>query len=193
MNPHSPDVVVNERKQHWLRVEQLLDGALDLEADELSAFLDTACAGDAGLRADVESLLAADRNAPDFLDGDAADLVFEAGVETPLSLEGQRLGAYRVLNEIGRGGMSTVHLGERADGQFQQRVAIKVLLRDFASGEPGRRFHKERQILAGLEHPGIVRIQDGGIAHDGRPYLVMEYIEGERIDRHCDRHDLSIS
>jgi eukaryotic-like serine/threonine-protein kinase len=184
---------MSDRQVRWRRVETLLDRVLELSNDEVALILDEECAGDPELRSEIESLLEADRKAPQFLDGEAVDLLGTDIRRLGGSLEGERLGPWRVVHEIGRGGMSAVYLGERADGQYEQRVAIKVLRRDIASGELGRRFHRERQILATLEHPLIVRIQDGGITGDGRPYLVMDYIDGERIDRHCDRLRLSIA
>jgi serine/threonine-protein kinase len=105
---------------------------------------------------------------------------------------GERIGAYRVLGELGRGGMATVLLAERADGAFRHRVALK-LLRSGAGGEDAaRRFAQERQILATLNHPSISRLLDGGIDERGRPYIVMEHVEGMPIDRFCDERRLSV-
>lgn len=105
---------------------------------------------------------------------------------------GERIGAWCVLREIGRGGMATVFLAERADGAFQQRVALK-LLRNVGGGEEAvRRFAQERQILARLNHPAIARLLDGGIDEKGRPYIVMEYVEGMPIDRFCDERRLPV-
>ena len=102
----------------------------------------------------------------------------------------ERIGPFRVVREIGRGGMGRVMLGERADGQFEQRVAIKVI----HQGAPGvlRRFVEERRILALLEHPGIARLVDGGITEQGLPYFAMELVDGEPIDRYCETHDLTL-
>ena len=103
----------------------------------------------------------------------------------------RRIGAYRVLRELGHGGMGTVYLAARADDQYQKRVAVKVI-RGLDSAEVVRHFRRERQILAGLEHPNIARLFDGGTTDDGLPYFVMECVEGEPIDRFCDEHKLSI-
>ncbi len=102
----------------------------------------------------------------------------------------ERIGNFRVIGVLGRGGMGDVYLAERADGQFEQRVALKVIQR----GAAGllRRFLDERRILASLEHPGIARLVDGGITPDGQPYFAMELVEGEPIDRYCDAHQLSV-
>jgi serine/threonine-protein kinase len=103
----------------------------------------------------------------------------------------RRIGAYRVLRELGHGGMGTVFLAARADDQYQKRVAIKVI-RGLDSAEVVRHFRRERQILAGLDQPNIARLFDGGTTDDGLPYFVMEYVEGEPIDRFCDEHKLSV-
>lgn len=108
------------------------------------------------------------------------------------SLEGQRLGRYRILRKLGAGGMGDVYLAERADDEYQQRVAIKIVRGGIFSPQIQSRLRMERQILATLQHPNIARLLDGGRAPDGTPYLVMEYIDGEPIDTYCDRRRLSI-
>jgi serine/threonine-protein kinase len=174
----------------WTRALSLFEQTLDLPPGEVAAFLDAACAGDPRLRADLDSLLEADRKAPAFLDRTP----FGLGEREPAAvLTGVRLGAYRVVREIGRGGMSTVYLGERADGEFEQRVAIKVLQQNLAGARMAERFAGERRILATLQHSAIVSIIDSGTTPDGRPYLVMEYVAGERIDRWCDARRLTIA
>jgi tetratricopeptide (TPR) repeat protein/predicted Ser/Thr protein kinase len=105
--------------------------------------------------------------------------------EEPVFREGERLGPWRVLNEIGRGGMSVVYLAERADDAFRQRVALKVLDRAPRDREARARFEQERQILASLDHPNIARLLDGGVDGRGLPYIVMELVEGQPIDRYC--------
>jgi serine/threonine-protein kinase len=105
---------------------------------------------------------------------------------------GARVGPYQVVRELGRGGMGTVYLAERADGQFQQRVAIKVLRPDMASDDILQRFDQERRILASLQHAAIARLFDGGTTDDGRPYFVMEYADGVPIDAHCDARSLPV-
>ena len=103
----------------------------------------------------------------------------------------RRIGAYKLIRELGRGGMGTVWLAARADDQFEKRVALKVV-RGSDSDEVLRFFRRERQILAGLEHPNIARLLDGGTTEDGLPYFVMEHVEGVPIDRYCDEHKLSV-
>jgi tetratricopeptide (TPR) repeat protein/predicted Ser/Thr protein kinase len=105
---------------------------------------------------------------------------------------GRRMGSYRILNLIGHGGMGSVYSAERADAAYSQKVAIKVVQGHIGSGDALKRFVRERQTLARLNHPGIARLLDGGVTEDGRPYLVMEYVEGRRIDEFCDEGKLSV-
>ena len=106
------------------------------------------------------------------------------------SLEGQRLGPYRIVRKLGSGGMGDVYLAERADDEYQQHVAIKLVRSGVSRAQVQGRLRTERQILATLQHPNIARLLDGGRAPDGTPYLVMEYIDGEPIDVYCDRRRL---
>ena len=179
----------------WLRADHLFDQALDLPPEERSAFLDRACGGDAGLRALVERLLAgaetdASRLAPGAgLEGLLQDLRSEM---EDVSLDGAMVGRYRIVRELGRGGMAVVYLAERADGQFQQQVALKLLKRGLDTDDLVARFDQERQILAMARHPGVARLLDGGVGPGGRPYLVMELVEGRPIDRYCDDERLTV-
>src|SRR5690606_16574999 len=144
---------------------------------------------------EVMSLLAADDEADDFFEGLSDKFVsplvarMDREVAPP-----ERIGPYRILREVGRGGMSTVYLAERADGQFQQQVALKIIRGGTAdeADERLQRFLAERQILASLNHPNIARLYDGGVTETNRPYFVMEYVEGEPIDAYCNRHTLSV-
>ena len=113
----------------------------------------------------------------------------ESGPSEPA---GTRVGPWRLLDEIGRGGMGTVFLAERADGEFEQRAALKLLRPAIATDEALRRFEQERQILAGLTHPGIARLLDGGRTADGHPYLAMELVDGLPIDRYCRERQLTV-
>src|SRR5215472_3394471 len=173
---------------NWERIQGLFLEAVDLGPEERKRLLDTACAGDAALRGQVESLLAYDgaeeQGMADAL-ADAAQSLF--GSE---DVTGKRLGAWRVLREIGRGGMGAVYLATRDDDQFQKRVAIKVVKRGMDTAELLSRFRRERQILANLDHPYIARLMDGGSTPEGRPFLVMEFVEGRPIDAYC--HDLGL-
>lgn len=163
----------------WARVEPILDRALELPPDRRARFLDDVCAGQAGLRGQVESLLSREQRLNGFL-----EVLPPIGPDDPDLDAGGAVGPYRVVGEIARGGMGDVYLGERADGLFERRVAIK-LLRPFLDAETTKRFEAERRILARLDHPGIARLLDAGVTAGGRPYLVCEHVEGRTIDRHC--------
>ena len=183
--------------ERWRQIESVLDDALDLPPERRVAFLDGRCARDADLRENVEQLLRACDSSEHFLEqpvaGEAAPFVALSLASADLPATGERIGAYRIIGEAGRGGMGVVYLAERDDGAFRMRVALKLVRRGAGTGDAlTRRFHDERQILASLEHPGIARIIDGGAMADGRPYLVMEYVEGTPIDRFCDDRGLDV-
>jgi eukaryotic-like serine/threonine-protein kinase len=177
--------------ERWRQVEELLEAALEREPAERGSLLDRACAGDAELRREVESLLIHSAPSEDFIEAPAyvfaADLIAGPPHE---QLENQQLGPYKILRELGRGGMGSVFLAERSDGEFQQQVALKLVRRGFADPDLTRRFRRERQILASLNHPNVARLLDGGVSADGEPFLVMEYVDGVRIDDYCDERDL---
>ena len=177
--------------ERFRRVDTIFDAAVDLPTDAQVAYIDRAAAGDTALRDEVLGLLRAYHRS-DIFDSAAADLaapILEAAVNLAGPLPDQ-IGAFRVVREIGRGGMGRVYLGERADGEFEQRVALKLI----QQSAPGivRRFVEERRILARLDHPGIARLVDGGITAGGLPYFAMELVEGEPIDRYCESRQLTI-
>ncbi len=167
------------------RVEILFVDVLTQPPEARSSYLAARCASEPELLREVPSLLAAHEEAEAFLDSPAT-----MPLETASALE--RVGPYRVLEELGHGGMGTVFLAERADGQYEQQVAIKVVRVGLGAEVIARRFQAERQILARLQHPNIATLLDGGTTDDGRPYLVMEYIDGTRIDTYCRDHNFSI-
>jgi serine/threonine-protein kinase len=182
----------------WHRLEQVLDAALTRDPADREAALAESCSGDPELRAEAEALLARLSAAEGFLASPpvaaAAALVAEAREErTAPDLAGRRIGAYRTLKQLGQGGMSRVFLAERADGAFEQQVALKLLRPGLDSDIDLERLRAERQILATLNHPNIARLLDGGMTEEGRPYLVLEYVDGQPIDRYCDTHALSVS
>jgi tetratricopeptide (TPR) repeat protein len=163
----------------WSSVKRLFEEALKLPAAERGAFL-TAQNEDEGVLAEVRSLLSVYEESPDFLDGANS------------AQTGKRIGAWRLVREIGRGGMGVVWEAQRADQHYEQRVAIKLLPAGLLSSAEVARFREERQILARLNHPGIAHLLDGGATEDGSPYLVMEYIEGERLDDWIERSKPSL-
>ncbi len=177
--------------ERWHRIDELLQAALDREPEERSRFLDAACAGDPSLRENVEKLLAADARCRGILD-QPPRLDFDTIAPAAGDAAGDRIGPYRIEREIARGGMGVVYLASRADDAFERRVAIKVLSPGRMSASLERRFRGERQILAALEHPNIARLYEGGTTEGGRPYLVMEYVDGLRLDEYCNRERLGV-
>ena len=165
--------------------------ALSVDARERAAFVHAQAGADEELRREVLSLLAAHEEAGEFLEASPMDSSSEPEPPEP-SLAGVRVGAYELVREIGRGGMGTVYLAARADREFHQRVAVKLIRRGMENDFAVRRFRNERQILARLEHPNIARLLDGGTTTAGHPYFVMEYVEGEPLLAHCRARELGI-
>lgn len=177
----------------WQQVEDIFEAALELPPEEREAYVRAACGDDDELYEECMSLLAQDENPHSLLADESSRASSRAlGLLDELSYEGTQIGAYRVIRKIGEGGMGLVFLAERADGQFAREVALKVIKRGMDSETILRRFQVERQIQARLTHPNIARLYDGGLTDDGLPYFTMEYIDGEPIDRYCDRNRLSI-
>ncbi len=169
------------------RVNALLLEAMAQPAHRRSEFVAERCQGDRRLQAEVEAAMGADTSILHSLERSLHEL-HEAGQET--LCPGERVGAYEIVEEIGRGGWGAVYLAQRADGEFERRVALKVLKRGIDSDEMVRRFHTERQILAQLQHPNIAQLYEGGTTEDHRPYLVMEHVAGRSIDRYCEEEEL---
>ncbi len=182
----------------WDQLQAVFLQALERPLEERADFLDRACDGDAPLRAEVESMLAAEEAGPDFSWVDR--LAAAAGSSLPPSANAtetelppdHRIGPYRLIRLIGRGGMGRVYLAERDDDQYRQKVALKVVRDDYDTALLAERFKAERQILARLQHPNISTLLDGGVAADGRPYLVMQYEPGLPITTYCDEHTLDV-
>src|SRR6201990_1766645 len=172
---------------HWEQVKELFHQAVELSTEERGAFLDERCRGDAALRDAVEGLLRADAEGPTLLDPSPLAFVREGFADEETGAPPRRIGPYRILRELGSGGMGTVYEAARDDENFPQRVAVKLIRRGLDS-DPDilRRFHNERQILATLSHPNIARLFDGGTTEDGRPYFAMEYVEGSPVDAYCE-------
>ncbi len=182
----------------WDQLQEVFLDALELPAEERAAFLERACGDDAGMRAEVESMLAAEEAGGEFTWVDrlaAAAGASAPGGSEPVETElpaNHRIGPYRLVRLIGRGGMGRVYLAERDDDQYSQQVALKVVRDDYDTGLLTERFRAERQILARLQHPNISTLLDGGVAEDGRPYLVMQYEPGLPITEYCDEHTLDV-
>jgi serine/threonine-protein kinase len=186
-----------EPRRAWEQIDAILDAALAVPKEERAAVLDRECAGDEGLRGEVEQLLEAGEQDHGFLETPAGAFAWSLVVEElqrEESLpEGMRVGPYRLIREIARGGMGSVFLAERADGQFEQRVALKLIKHGMDSDQVHRRFLSERRILARLSHDHIARLVDGGVTDDGHPWFAMEFVDGSPITQYCDEHGQTIA
>lgn len=184
--------------ESWQRVRNLFDQLVGLPPDQWSSALTALGVEDTVLRADVLAMLQADQSdllktslagqVPDVLE----NMINDADDQHRQSLAGRRVGAFRLLREIGQGGMGTVWLAERVDGQFRQQVAIKLIRGGWDAANVLARFRAERQILANLTHPNIARLVDGGVVDGDRPWLALEYVDGIDIVRYCDENRLSL-
>src|SRR6266478_2208624 len=180
---------IQSNPARWQRLKHILAEALEQPSlKECTAVLRESCADDTKLLLEAEKLLAYDTTAfEEFAEFAATHLRRERRDRI-----GERIGAYVVVRELGRGGMGAVYLAERADGHFEKLVAIKILKRGTDTDEVLRRFRNERQILANLDHPNITRLLDAGVTGDGLPYFVMEFIEGAPITRFVQQEDVDL-
>jgi tetratricopeptide (TPR) repeat protein/tRNA A-37 threonylcarbamoyl transferase component Bud32 len=179
---------------HWRRVKALLAEALELPAAERAAFVERAAGSDAELRGELLALLAAADHSRSPLDDGPSDLALQAlEARSTEAWIGRALGAYRLLAPLGAGGMGQVYRAERADGQYQRQVAVKLMLPGLDRAAALQRFQSERQILASLDHPNLARLLDAGMSDEGVPYFVMELIDGEPIDAYCTRQALPLA
>jgi serine/threonine-protein kinase len=177
-------------RERWLALSPYIDQALDMSAADLEVWLRTCESREPQIAADLRQVLAAQAGSRfgSFLNGQAVAPPDEARY----AKQGELIGNYRILRELGHGGAAVVYLAARADGHFEHRVALKILRFGPEGGEDRRHFAQERQILASLDHPAIGRLIDGGITATGLPYLAMEYVEGMPIDRYCNEQRLSL-
>ncbi len=198
--------------ERWQKVEAIVQSALDIESGaERDCFVSDACAGDEELRGEVERLMVAADDADSFIESpawtnggllnsvakknirDSLDEQIENGggsVDETDNFIGIKIGVFELVKELGRGGMGAVYLATRAEGEFRQRVAVKLIKRGMDTDFIVKRFRHERQILASLNHPNIACLIDGGTSADGLPYFVMEYVEGKPLYRFCDERKL---
>ena len=176
--------VIDTRR--WQRASRLLDQALDLPHHQVDTWLGELRQSDADAAADVEALLQEHRQLSDegFLDGGLPS------IDVPLA--GVTLGGYTLVSPIDQGGMGSVWLAERSDGRYQGRAAVKLLNAALLGREGEGRFRREGTVLARLTHPHIARLIDAGVSRAGQPYLVLEYVDGQHIDRYCDDQRLGV-
>ncbi|MGJ5815150.1 protein kinase domain-containing protein [Paludibaculum fermentans] len=176
---------------NWKRVEELFNEAVELPKAERARWLDEQCAGDAELRTEVLALLDSDEAAQGFVEQEVAGAVLELHSRRAAP-ETRRIGPYRLVRELGRGGMGTVYLAERADDQYQGEVAIKLVRQGMDTEFFLARFRRERQTLARLQHPNIARLLDSGTTDEGLPFIVMERVDGVPINTYCEEHKLGV-
>jgi serine/threonine-protein kinase len=178
--------------EKWERAKEILHAALELPVAERQEFVRREAGGDDPIRIEVESLLEAHDEATGFLVTPAVAITDFLGTENPTSAVGKQIGAYVLVEELGRGGMGAVYLAQRADAEFHKLVAVKLIKPGLDTDEVVTRFRNERQILANLEHPHIARLLDGGATADSSPFLVMEYVEGLPLTRYAQERNLSL-
>jgi eukaryotic-like serine/threonine-protein kinase len=180
--------------ESWTRIKDIFRQCQTMPETDREAWLSRHCNGDDGLRKEIEELLVAQRASPGILaDGAIGVLAELRGQDSVNDLVGHRIGPYRLLRLIGEGGMGSVFLAERHDGDFVQRVALKLVRAEFANAQTRARFLRERNFLARLVHPHIAQLHDGGVAADGTPYFTLEFVEGEPLTRYCDAKSLTIT
>src|SRR5215218_7892955 len=176
----------------WQAIGDLFEQALPLPVGQRTALLDGACGIDHDLRREVVSLLASHNAVGGFLQHRIDDALSSFYQTTVAGGQPARVGPYRLIRELGRGGMGTVFLAERDDDEYHAQVAVKLVQPGMDTEFILARFRRERQTLARLQHPNISRLLDGGTTDSGLPYIVMEYIEGHRLTEYADVHALGI-
>ncbi|MEX0661523.1 MAG: serine/threonine-protein kinase [Balneolaceae bacterium] len=177
---------------HWKKLKEIFNNSLELEGAELEEYLDKNCGENQKLREEIESLLNAYKT-PGVLDNPPKQLLESFfSSQGGQDKKGKHIGPYKIIKTLGYGGMGSVYLAKRADGQFEQEVALKLLRAGFTSKNQVRRFWSERQILATLNHENIARLLDGGVTEDGQPWFAMEYVKGLPIQKYCDAKKLSV-
>jgi eukaryotic-like serine/threonine-protein kinase len=182
---------VTDETDRLRRLRELFDAVIDLPAAERRAALEARAAGDAGLVREISALIEeAERTEPGLSTGSAGP--GEPATGDAATLVGQQLGPYHVVRLVGLGGMGAVYEAMRPEDQYQRRVAIKLVRPEFVQPLTLARFRRERRILASLQHRNIATLLDGGVSPDGRPFLVMEYVEGQPITAWSDRRGLTV-
>jgi non-specific serine/threonine protein kinase/serine/threonine-protein kinase len=190
---------VIDSDSRWIRIKDLFSEAIELAPESRAEWIARTCADDISLRRELEALIQSHDQAGGFMERGALDIpeAAKAVVEAtqsavPATVLPTRFGGYRIVRELGRGGMGVVYLGARDDDRFEKLVAIKVIAGDLVDPMMSGRFLEERRILASLDHPDIARLLDAGTSEAGAPYVVMEYVEGVPIDVYCAERHLSV-
>ncbi len=184
--------VASPTANRWSKLQELFARAVDLPLADQAAFVEVNCGDDATLRAELLALLASDSNEASPLTNALGTAISETSRQRRQALVGTIVGAYKLTSVLGHGGAGTVYLAERADRQYSAQVAVKIVESAALHPDLGLRFKAERQILASLNHPNIARLVDAGETAEGSPYLVMEYVHGESIDKYSNRQRLSV-
>ncbi len=184
-------------RERFRRAKEVFHAAIELPDGEREAWVREACAGDAVLLEEVRSLLTAAAGGSGHLEAVPIAVLARAAEEKPPAADGapvppRRIGSWTILREVGRGGMGSVYLAERSDRQYKGHAALKLVKRGMDTEFILNRFRAERQILASLSHPNIARLLDGGTTDDGRPYFVMEFIDGQILTDYCASHGLGL-
>lgn len=185
---------------NWEKVETIIDEILQLPEDQQETYIEKRCSDDEQTMTEVIDLLHAIRESEGWLedsyqfrDSLLNELANDFELKTSQqSFIGSKIGSYTIRKKIGEGGMGAVFLGERSDGDFEHQVAIKIVRQGFTIGENIQRFRREQKILAGMNHPGIARLFDGGVTDDGSPYIIMEYVDGMPITEYCKQQNCTI-
>lgn len=178
--------------ERWRRIEEIFDAALEVPSEKREALLAEVCGDDAELRAELELLLANSSGAEEQMNGVVGREAALVQTEMMPALSGRKIGPYRLVRELGRGGMGIVYAGERDDGEYRTEVAIKLLYQGLETANAIARLRDERQILARLTHPGIVRLLDGGTTEEGLPYFVMERVNGKPLTAYAQEKNLTV-
>ncbi len=177
----------------WQQVKTILDQALEVQPEKRERFLKDICAEDLALHREVNEFLAFNERADELISDEVLDSTISSDGDDDTVYEvPERAGPYRIIREMGRGGMGVVCLAKRDDGEYERLVALKLIGSRVHGTKFTKLFWRERQILAQLDHPNIARLLDGGTAETGQPYYAMEYVEGEPLDKYCQRRALGL-
>ncbi len=178
--------------ENWQKIKNIFNSALELPKNKRRDFIEKESADNESVKNEALELLNSHEEDEDFIENNCYTTVKNIVIEEKHNFIGETIGRYQIERKIGSGGMGTVYLGNRIDGIFEQKVAVKLIKLGLDSDDTIFRFRRERQILAGLSHPNIAHLIDGGVTKTGSPYLIMDYVEGLSLKDYCDAHKLSL-